>query len=92
MLCKKERENMKRTRKTKKLNKAIWNEKRKKWVHPLTQTGYIQPTVRKVFIDLKDEKSDTNYFKSAKKFVSRCLEKLQRGEFALEENCGKNKY
>ena len=45
-----------------------------------------------VFIDLKDEKSDTNDFKSATKFVSRCLEKLQRGEFALEENCGKNKY
>ena len=74
------------------INKAIWNEKRKKWVHPFTQTGYIQPTVRKVFIDLKDEKSDTNDFKSATKFVSRCLEKQQRGEFALEENCGKNKY
>ena len=37
------------------INKATWNEKRKKWVHPFTQTGYIQPTVRKVFIDLKDE-------------------------------------
>ena len=74
------------------INKVIWNEKRKKWVHPFTQTGYIQPTVRKVFIDLKDEKSDTNGFKRATKFVSRCLEKLQRGEFALEENCGKNKY
>ena len=74
------------------INKTIWNEKRKKWVHPFTQTGYIQPTVRKVFIDLKDEKSDTNDFKSATKFVSRCLEKLQRGEFALEENCGKSKY
>ena len=48
--------------------------------------------MRKVFIDLNVEKSDTNDFKSATKFVSRCLEKLQRGEFASEENCGKNKY
>lgn len=24
--------------------------------------------------------------------MSRCLEKLQRGEFALKENCGRNKY
>ena len=44
------------------------------------------------FFDLKDEKSDTNDFKSERKFVIRCLEKLQRGDFALEENCGKNKY
>ena len=59
------------------INKTIWNEK-KKWVHSFTQTRYIQPTVREVFIDLKDEKSDTNDFKSAAKCVSCCLEKLKR--------------
>ena len=48
--------------------------------------------MRKVFIDLKDEKSDTNVFKSATKFVSCCLEKIKRGDFALEKNSGKNKY
>ena len=72
-----------------KINKAIWNEKRKKWVHPFTQTRYIQPTVRKVFIDLKDEKSDTNDFKSATKFVSSCLEKLQRGELHWKKTVAK---
>ena len=61
-------------------------------MHPFTQTGYIQPTVREVFFDLKDEKSDTNDFKSERKFVIHSLEKLRRGGFALEENCGKNKY
>ena len=48
--------------------------------------------MREVFTDLKDEESVTNDFKSATKFVSHCLEKLQRGDFALEENCGRNKY
>ena len=67
------------------INKAILNEKRKKWVHPITQTGYNQPKVRQVFIDL------INDFKNATKFVSCSLEKLQRGEFALKENYGKNK-
>ena len=37
------------------INKAVWNSKRKKWVHPFTQKGYFQPTVREVFINLKDE-------------------------------------
>ena len=62
------------------------NEKRKKWVRLFTQSGYIQPTVREVFIDRKYEKSDTDDFKRATEFVSRCLEKLPRSEFALEEN------
>ena len=48
--------------------------------------------MREGFFELKDEKSDTNDFKSERKFVIRSLEKLQRGDFALEENCGKNKY
>ena len=58
-----------------KQNNMEW---KKKWVHSFTQTRYIQPTVREVFIDLKDEKSDTNDFKSAAKCVSCCLEKLKR--------------
>ena len=62
------------------------NEKRKKWVHLFTQSGYIQPTVTEVFIDLRYEKSDTENFKRATEFVSHCLEKLPRSEFALEEN------
>ena len=73
------------------INKAVWNVKRRKWVHPFTQRGYIQPTVREVFKDLTDESSDSKDFKSATKFASRCLEKLEKGEFDLEENYCKNK-
>ena len=74
------------------INKAVWNAKRRKWVHPFTQRGYIQPTVREVFKDLTDEPSDSKHFKSAIKFVNCFLEKLEKGEFDLEENCCKNKY
>ena len=42
--------------------------------------------------DLTDEPSDSKDFKSATKFVSHCLEKLQKGEFDLEQNCCQNKY
>ena len=74
------------------INKAVWNPKRKKWTHPYTQTGYIQPTVREVFVDLKDEPSSSNDIKNASKFVTRCLEKLGKGEFNIEENCANNQY
>ena len=57
---------------------------------PLYLTGLLNQQWED-FSHLKDEKSDTNDFKSTTKFVSRCLEKLQKGDFALEENCGKNK-
>ena len=63
----------------------MWNAKRKKWVYPFTQKGFIQTTVRQTFTDLKEEICDTKDFKSASKFVSRCLERLDRGEFDAEE-------
>ena len=47
------------------INKTIWNSKRKTWVHPFTQIGYIQPAVKEVFSDLKGEKSDYNNLKRA---------------------------
>ena len=42
--------------------------------------------MREIFTDLKEERCDTADFKSAAKFVSRCLEKLKRDEFDAEEN------
>ena len=60
------------------INKAVWNAKRRKWVHPFTQRGYIQPTVREVFEDLTDEPSNSKDFKTAIKFVSCCQEKLEK--------------
>ena len=42
---------------------------KRKWVHPFTQRGYIQPIVREVK-DLTDKPSDSKDFKSATKFVS----------------------
>ena len=74
------------------INKAVWNVKRRKWVHHFTQRSYIQPTVREVSKDLTDEPSDSKDFKSVTKFVSHCLEKLEKGKIDLEENCCKNKY
>ena len=68
------------------LDKAVWNAKQKKWVYPFTHKGFIQPTVREIFTDLREERCDTVDFKSATKFVSRCLEKLDRGKFDAEEN------
>ena len=53
----------------------------------LHTNSYIQSTMREVFIDLKDEKSDINDFNSATKFVPRCSEKLQRDDFALTHGC-----
>ena len=68
------------------LDKAVWNAKQKKWVYPFTHKGFIQPTVREIFTGLREERCDTVDFKSATKFVSRCLEKLDRGKFDAEEN------
>ena len=66
------------------INKPIWNAKRKKWVHPFTQKGYIQPTVREIFNDLKDEQCDSADFESATKFVVRFLDKLEKGLFDIK--------
>ena len=55
----------------------------RKWVHPFTRRGYIQPIVREVK-DLTDKPSDSKDFKSATKFVSYCLENLERGEFVFK--------
>ena len=66
------------------INKAVWNAKRKKRVYPFTQNRFIQPTVPEILTDVKEETCDTTDFKSASKFVSRCLEKLDRGELMLK--------
>ena len=70
----------------------MWNAKRKKWVYPFTQNRFIQKTVREIFTDLKEERCDTTDFKLVTKFVSRCLEKLDRGEFDAEEDGRSDKY
>lgn len=55
-------------------------------VHSFTQKGYIQSRLRKVSIDLKDGSYGTKEFKSVTKFVSRCLEKLNKGDYDIEGN------
>lgn len=74
------------------INKAKYNEKTKRWVHPFTQKGYIQPSVREIFPNLKDVKCDDKVFISATKFVKRCLEKLEKGTFEIEGNDSKTNY
>ena len=48
--------------------------------------------MREVLIDLKYENCETKEFKSATKFVSRCLEKLNKGDFDTEENQSVGKF
>ena len=74
------------------VNKSVWNPKRKRWTKPLTQVGFIQPAVRELFSNLKEAKSDDKEFKSATKYVSRCLEKLEQGKFDIAGNDVTNKY
>ena len=70
----------------------MWNAKEKKWFYPFTQKGFIQTTVREIFTDLKEERCYTADFKSATRFVSRCLEKLDRGEFHDDQNRRSDKF
>ena len=74
------------------INKAMWNAKLKNWVYPFAQKGFIQPTVRVIFTDLKEERCDMVDFKSAAKFVSIFLEILYRGDFDVEENRRSDKF
>ena len=57
----------------------MWNAERRNF------PCYIQPTVKEVFKDLTDEPNDTKDFKSAAKLISRCLEKLEKGDLTLRK-------
>ena len=46
------------TKKDPKINVAKWKDKKKKWVYPFTQVGYLQPTVRKIFSNLSSDNKD----------------------------------
>ena len=70
-------------------SKEVWNEKRKKWTDPASQTGYIGPTVREIFSDMKDEPHDSKDFQACYKFVRRCIHQKE-GVFDIEGNV-KNK-
>lgn len=66
--------------------KDVYNEKKRKWTKPSSQIGYKAKTVREMFPDMKDEKSDTADYKSCVKFVGRCE------EFDIEGNDVANKF
>ena len=70
----------------------VWNAKKSRWTQPASQIGYKALTVREVFIDMKEEKSDSSDFKSCVKFVGRCEELLTTGQFAIEGNDCCNKF
>ena len=69
----------------------VWNDKRKKWTDPASQTGYIGPTVREMFIDMKDEPHDSKDFQACYKFVRRRIQQKEGGVFDIEGNNVKNK-
>ena len=48
--------------------------------------------MRAIFNDLKDKESDDADFRSAKKFVTRCLEKFDNKDFEIEGNNSTKNY
>ena len=74
------------------INKAKYSRKAKKWVHPFSQKGYIQPSVCEIFQNLNDTKCDEKVFVSATKFVKRCLDKVEDGTFDVEGNYSSKNY
>ena len=74
------------------INKSVWNEKRKRWTNHFSQKGYINPSVRDIFPNLKDNKCDDKEFISAAKFIGRYRDKYEQGQFKLEGNAANNKY
>ena len=45
---------------------------------------------REFFSDLKEEPNDSNDFKNACKFTTRCVELEEKGRLEIERNCPKN--
>ena len=45
---------------------------------------------RELFSDLKEEPNDSNDFKNACKFTTRCVESEEKGKLEIERNCPKN--
>ena len=72
--------------------KHVWNEKRKRWVNPISQTGYIGPTVRECFSDLREVANDSADFLNACKFVNQCVDLEKKGKFDIEGNCSKKHF
>ena len=70
----------------------MWSENKRKGTNPLTKTGYISLFLYKHFVDLKNKKSDWVEFKSAAKFVTRCLDKVERGDVFIEGNTSKTNF
>ena len=58
-------------------------------VNSFTQTGYINPFICEYLVDLKNEKSDSKEFKSAAKFATRYLEKLEKSDLFIKGNTSK---
>lgn len=73
-------------------NKPYYNEKRKKWVNPMDNQGFIGPTVRTMFSDMKNEPESSKEFKNCYKFVQRCLLLKENGEFDKDGNTSKKHF
>ena len=58
-------------------------------VNSFTQTGYINPFICEYLVDLKNEKSYSKEFKSAAKFATRYLEKLEKSDLFTKGNTSK---
>ena len=62
------------------------------WVNPMDNHGFIGPTVRTVFSDMKDVPEFSKDFQNCRKFVQRCLLLKEEGEFEKEGNTSKKHF
>ena len=70
----------------------VWNKKRNLWVERASQTGFIGPTVRGVFTDMKNELQSSPDFKACYKVVANCIKQKENGVSDVEGNNLKSKF
>ena len=56
----------------------VWNDRGKTWTKPASQTGYIGPKVRAVFLNLKDEVESTAIFLDTYKKERNCITQYEK--------------
>ena len=57
--------------------KPYYSDKRKKWIDPKSQVGYLGVTIRNMFSDMANEANDSKDSKCCYKLVSSCIEKAE---------------
>ena len=73
-------------------NDKVLNKTRKVWVDRASQTGFIGPTVREVFTDMKNELQSSAGFRACYKVVAKCIKQKENRVYDVEGNNLKSKF